>query len=74
MLENIFLYEGRQAHEIVFVYDAEFVDKSLYEQNEIDGYRQETDTAFTARWRSVEEIEKNKRKLVPKGLTGLLTK
>ncbi len=74
VLENIFLYEGQQGHEVVFVYDAEFIDKSLYARNEIHGYREEIDARFTARWRSVAEIEKNNIKVVPEGLTGLLRK
>ena len=72
VLENIFHYEGQQGHEVVFVYDAELSDKSLYERKEIHGYREEIDAKFIARWRSVAEIEKNKMKLVPEGLSDLL--
>ncbi|MBC7854909.1 MAG: NUDIX domain-containing protein [Pirellulaceae bacterium] len=35
VLENLFELEGRQQHEVVFVYDGQFVDRSLYEQAEI---------------------------------------
>ena len=35
VLENLFELEGRQQHEVVFVYDGQFADKSLYEQTEI---------------------------------------
>ncbi len=73
VLENIFLYEGQQGHEVVFVYDAEFTDKSLYERNEIRGYREELGASFLATWLSVAEIEQNNIRLVPEGLTGLLT-
>ncbi len=52
-------------HEIVFVFDAEFSDKSLYKLDEIDGYEQEANVRFTAKWQSLEEIEKNGRRLVP---------
>lgn len=38
VLENIFIYEGQKGHEIVFVFDAEFTEKSLYELDEIDGF------------------------------------
>jgi 8-oxo-dGTP pyrophosphatase MutT (NUDIX family) len=73
VLENLFTYVGRRWHEIVFVYDAEFVDKSLYERDEI--LYQELGLAgdFFARWRSVEEIEAAGVRLVPEGLLGLLT-
>lgn len=35
VLENLFQYNGQPGHEIVFVFDAEFIDKSLYEMPEI---------------------------------------
>lgn len=35
VLENRFQYNGNPSHEIVFVFDAEFVDKKLYQMNEI---------------------------------------
>ena len=73
VLENIFVYEGRQGHEVVFVYDAEFVDRSLYEQEEIRCYEPEADVEFVARWRSPEEMRGLGVRLVPEGLSGLLT-
>jgi ADP-ribose pyrophosphatase YjhB (NUDIX family) len=35
VLENLFELEGRQQHEVVFVYDGQFVDTSLYAWAEI---------------------------------------
>ena len=35
VLENLFELEGRQQHEVVFVYDGQFMDRSLYEQAEM---------------------------------------
>lgn len=35
VLENLFELEGKQQHEVVFVYDGRFVDASLYGQAEI---------------------------------------
>lgn len=72
VLENIFMYEGQQGHEIVFVFDAEFVDKSLYELDEIDCYEQESDIKFKAKWFSLEASNQTKAGLVPKDLTKLL--
>ena len=72
VIENIFTYEGKQGHEIVFVFDAEFSDKSLYELDEIDGYQQEANFRFKAKWQSLDEIEKNGSRLVPKDLANLL--
>lgn len=72
VIENIFTYEGEQGHEIVFVFDAEFIDKSLYELDEIDGCEQEANVRFKAKWQSLDEIEKNGSRLVPKDLANLL--
>ena len=73
VLENIFIYEGQQGHEIVFVYDAEFTDKSLYKLNEIDGYEQEANVKFKAKWYSLNENGKNGGRLVPEALEKMLT-
>jgi ADP-ribose pyrophosphatase YjhB (NUDIX family) len=72
VLENIFIYEGAQGHEIVFVYDAEFKDRGMYERGEIQGYEVETDAGFVARWQSPEEIKLKNIRLVPEGLADLL--
>lgn len=73
VLENIFIYEGQQGHEIVFVFDAEFADKSLYKSGEIDGYEQEANVNFKAKWYSLNEIKKDDGRLVPEQLSKLLT-
>ena len=36
-LENIFDYHGRPGHEVVFVFEARFVDRSYYEAERIVG-------------------------------------
>ncbi len=72
VLENIFIYEGEQGHEIVFVYDAEFVDKSLYELDEIDACEQEANVKFKAKWQSLDEIKNSNARLVPEDLAKLL--
>lgn len=72
VIENIFTYEGQQGHEIVFVFDAEFSDKSLYELDEIAGYEMEANIRFKAKWKSLDEIEKSGARLVPEELATLL--
>lgn len=72
VIENIFTYEGEQGHEIVFVFDGEFADKSLYEHDEIDGYEQEANVRFKAKWLSLDEIETNGARLVPESLAKLI--
>jgi ADP-ribose pyrophosphatase YjhB (NUDIX family) len=72
VLENIFVYEGKPGHEVVFVYDAEFTDKALYEREELQGYQVETETGFSARWLSLAEMKDRHIRLVPEGLTEFL--
>ena len=72
VLESLFTYEGSRGHELVFVYDAEFTDKSLYERGEVQAYESEIDKRFTASWRSLEEIERSGVRLVPEPLAALL--
>jgi len=72
VLENIFIYEGQRGHEIVFVFDAEFADKSLYELDEIDGYEQEADIKFKAKWLSLDKIKNGDARLVPEDLVKML--
>ncbi|MCJ7825378.1 MAG: NUDIX domain-containing protein, partial [Anaerolineales bacterium] len=33
MLENVFRYEGEMGHEIVIIYEADFVDPTIYEKS-----------------------------------------
>jgi len=72
VLENIFVCEGQQGHEVVFVYDAEFVDKSLYEREEINGYEQEVNAHFKAKWLELGGMHERKVRLVPERLAELI--
>ncbi|MGB5826304.1 MAG: NUDIX hydrolase [Pseudomonas mandelii] len=71
-LENIFTYAGTPGHEIVQVYDAKFVDASVYELLHLDA--QESDgAAFVAKWLALDSIT-GETPLVPAGLYELLKK
>lgn len=72
VLENLFVYGGAPGHEIVFVYDAEFKDREVYERGGMVGYRMESGSGFVARWQSPEEITGKNARLVPEGLADLL--
>jgi 8-oxo-dGTP pyrophosphatase MutT (NUDIX family) len=72
VLENIFIYNGEQGHEIVFVFDGELTDKSLYQLDEIDGFEQEANIRFKAKWLSLDEITSKDARLVPEHLAELL--
>lgn len=70
VLENIFTFKGEQGHEIMFVYDARFVDESMYQQSEIVG-REAGRQLFSAYWIDPFDPPGN-RPLYPDGLEGLL--
>ncbi len=71
-LENIFTFDGQPGHEIVQIYDGQFVDKSLYHCPVIKG-REEGGQRFTAFWKSLNDFEgKSAPPLYPDGLLELL--
>jgi len=67
--ENIFVFEGQPGHEVVFVFDADFVDRSLYEQEAIKG--DELGQRFMAVWKRLDDFN-TETPLYPAGLLGLL--
>jgi 8-oxo-dGTP pyrophosphatase MutT (NUDIX family) len=72
MLENIFTLEGAPGHEIVLIYDATFVDRSLYEQDHLIGHEHEIGSSFVAEWRSLDDLQRGPARLVPEGLATLI--
>lgn len=70
-LENIFFFEGEQGHEVVFVYDALFIDPSFYTQERIDA-SEDDGTPFTAVWKPLAFFQDGSVPLYPDGLLELL--
>jgi 8-oxo-dGTP pyrophosphatase MutT (NUDIX family) len=70
MMESIYIYLGKPGHELVFVYDARFVDENLYEQAVLEVT--EGKRKFEARWRSLDELKAANILLVPEGLEAFL--
>lgn len=71
-LENIFTFNGQPGHEIIQVYDGQFVDNSLYYCPAIKG-REDDGQRFTAFWKSLNDFTgKNAPPLYPDGLLDLL--
>jgi hypothetical protein len=64
--------EGERGHEIVLVYDATFVDRSLYAREVLVGHEHEISTTFQAEWKSLEELEDGSARFVPEGLSALM--
>ena len=72
ILENIFTYDGNPKHEIVFVYNAQFKDKSIYSRCELK-VTEDNGEEFTACWREMRYFDDYQR-LVPEALKDLLIK
>jgi len=68
VVENIFEYNGKKAHEIVFMYDIEMDDSYYKEKYEI------IDTAgtFEAKWIDINEFISGNKTLYPKVLISYL--
>jgi len=77
MIENIFEYRGETGHEIVLIYEADFVDQSMYSMNEIEGLestniKEGKSRKVLAYWKTIEEIEEDGLPLFPERLTDFL--
>ena len=68
VLENVFSYDGRPGHEVVFVYDAAFVDATTYARDELPLHEDVWDGA--ARW--IELDVAPSEPVYPQGLFELL--
>ncbi|MGD9397652.1 MAG: NUDIX domain-containing protein [Candidatus Thorarchaeota archaeon] len=73
-IENIFEVQDDIGHEIVLVYEADFVDKSFYEKEVIEGLETEIDPplSMVVYWKSIQEIEEEGVPLYPELLKELL--
>ncbi|WP_410983166.1 NUDIX hydrolase [Bacillus cereus] len=70
-LENIFTYNGEIGHEVVMVYDATFVDTSLYKTSSFNG-EEDDGTIFKLFWKPVSDFQNGKLRLVPENLLELI--
>ena len=73
-IENIFEAMGEIGHEIVMVYEADFINKSLYEKELIEGLETEIDPPLPMKiyWKTLAEIEREGHPLYPDRLRDLL--
>lgn len=71
VLENRFVCDGKAGHEIVFVYDAQFPDRTRYEQDSLSG-REDDGVPFTARWLDLAAITPDTPPVYPDGISELL--
>ena len=71
ILENFFTFEGQPGHEHVWVYDALFVDESLYDRDRITG-SEISGSLISAEWLSLEELRG--LRLYPEGIYDFLNR
>jgi 8-oxo-dGTP pyrophosphatase MutT (NUDIX family) len=70
--ENLFRApDGQRAHEIVLVYEADLVDKTLYESDELL-VTEDTGDTFRAFWKPLSFFQQAEVPLYPNGLLELL--
>lgn len=65
VVENIFTYKGKKAHEIVFLYYGTLAKKSLYDKRILE--RDEDGVKTFAYWIPVSDLEKAKSRVYPEG-------
>ena len=70
IFESIFTFNSKEMHEIVFLYESEFADSSIYNKDIINGL--EGDRAFNAIWILVDDFLKKKHKIYPEEIVDYL--
>ena len=69
--ENVFNYEGTRNHEIIFMFEGEFVNQDPYHKDIIFG-RQNNGSTVRAVWKPISEFRRKKARLYPEGLLEML--
>jgi len=72
VIENIFVCDGQPGHEIVLVYQANFVDPDVYKVGSIRC--RNNGEEFDACWKPLSEFREGKAVLYPEGLLKLVDK
>lgn len=67
-LESIFRYRGKQRHELLLIFDADFLDSSIYDRERVEA--REGGRRIIARWLDPDAM--HDAPLVPEGLAELL--
>ena len=70
--ENIFTYRGQPGHELVWLYEARFTDRSFYDLDVIEA--DESGAKFEVHWVSLDVFEAGAAPLYPEGLLEMLFK
>jgi ADP-ribose pyrophosphatase YjhB (NUDIX family) len=68
--ENLFTYQGKPGHELIWLYEARLTDGSLYERDVLTA--DESGSKFEVHWVPFETFARGEAPLYPDGLFGLL--
>ena len=71
VIENIFTVHGQTGHEIVMLYEADFVDETMYERSPIWG-QEDDGSPIKAVWKPMDDFRAGRGRLVPEGLLEML--
>jgi 8-oxo-dGTP pyrophosphatase MutT (NUDIX family) len=69
--ENVFSHEGSPGHEIIFMFEGEFVNKAPYRKAEMTA-REGKEKAVRVLWKPLAEFQKKRARLYPEGLLEFL--
>ncbi|WP_147171793.1 NUDIX hydrolase [Pseudomonas sp. SJZ079] len=71
VIENLFIFDDKEGHEIVFIYEGKFKDNSFYQKNMISGVESNGYT-FEARWYDVNSLNSSGVPVYPNSIVNLL--
>ena len=71
VLENIFTFDGKPGHEIVFVFRADFADATFYQRTVIE-HQEAPDMLIRAIWKDLTDFDRDRPPLYPDGLLDLV--
>jgi 8-oxo-dGTP pyrophosphatase MutT (NUDIX family) len=71
VIENLFTFNGKEGHEIVFVYEASFKDQGVYQKAMLSGV-ETNGYIFAARWYELDNVKGGGLEIYPKGIAGML--
>lgn len=69
--ENIYTLQGSPGHEIVLIYEGDFVNKDIYDRQTVEA--REGEAVFIAKWMPMSDFVGGRFPLYPDGLLGMLT-
>ena len=68
--ENLFTYQGQPGHELIWLYEARFTDRALYQRDVV--IADESGSKFEVHWVPFETFQRGEAPLYPDGLFDLL--